>query len=164
MRNIGKCVLRLASTLSMPMPQVFQRAGEEFTRFMVMARDYSGLQTTHMAWNMVVGVLHAYRKRLTIAQVISFSRALPPHVAAIFLTEWVPDIPKAVGTTEDWFEDVRAVRTAHNFSPPCAVAAVSQALWELLGEDGMAKALADQPKWASAFWAKSMVGKQSSPT
>ena len=43
----------------MTQPFEYQNPTLQFERFMVEAGDCEGLPTTTMAWNMVVGVLHA---------------------------------------------------------------------------------------------------------
>ena len=52
----------------MTLPFEYQNASLDFERFLVDARDYADLATTNMAWNMVVGVLHTFRRRLTVNQ------------------------------------------------------------------------------------------------
>jgi len=50
----------------MTLPFEYQNASLEFERFMVDARELAGLSSTNMAWNMVVGVLHTFRRRPSI--------------------------------------------------------------------------------------------------
>lgn len=50
----------------MPVPSEYQRASQHFEAFMADVCAESGLSTTHQAWNMVVGVLHAFRRRLPL--------------------------------------------------------------------------------------------------
>jgi len=44
---------------------------------MIDARDAADLQTTNMAWNMVVGVLESFRRRLKLEDAIVFVNHLP---------------------------------------------------------------------------------------
>ena len=110
----------------MTLPFEYQNPTLQFERFMVDARDCAGLPTTNMAWNMVVGVLHAFRWRLSVPQALSFAAVLPPMVRALFIEDW--DLAQPVrpfGEAADWLADVRSVRHRHNFSPPDAVASVA---------------------------------------
>jgi uncharacterized protein (DUF2267 family) len=138
----------------MPLPFEYQNASLEFERFMTDARDYAGLATTNMAWNMVVGVLHTFRRRLTLHQVIEFSSILPPVLRALFLEHWNPDQEVAdFGTEEQLLAEVRSVRTEHNFSPPDAIAAVARALRNRVEPRELARALSQLPPGAAQFWA-----------
>jgi uncharacterized protein (DUF2267 family) len=40
-----------------------------------------------MAWNMVVGVLWTFRRRLSVEHVAAFASALPPVVRALFIED-----------------------------------------------------------------------------
>jgi len=135
------------------LPFEYQNPTLQFERFMVDARDCANLPTTNMAWNMVVGVLHAFRWRLTVNQALSFAAVLPPMVRALFIEDWDPE--QAVvpfGEPADWLADVRSVRPKHNFSPPDAVAAVATALRRHVDAKAFERALANLPVEASRYW------------
>lgn len=138
---------------AMTLPFAYQNASLEFERFMVDARDYAGLATTNMAWNMVVGVLHTFRRRLTVRQVVRFSTVLPPVIRALFLEQWDPDQEVAdFGTEEQLLDEVRSVRPKHNFSPQDAIVAVAKALRNRVDQVEFARALAELPPGATQFW------------
>lgn len=137
----------------MTLPFEYQNASLEFERFLLDARDYADLVTTNMAWSMVVGVLHTFRRRLTVKQVIRFSTVLPPVIRALFLEQWNPDQEVAdFGTEEELLEEVRSVRPDHNFSPPHAISAVAKALRNRVDQVEFARALAELPPGATQFW------------
>lgn len=120
---------------------------------MVDARDCSGLPTTNMAWNMVVGVLHAFRHRLSVNQALAFAAVLPPMIRALFIEDWNPE--QAVlpfGEPSDWLAEVRSVRPKHNFSPPDAVASVATALRKHVDANAFENALALMPPEARQYW------------
>ena len=120
---------------------------------MADARDCAGLATTNMAWNMVVGVLHAFRGRLTVSQALSFAAVLPPMIRALFVEDWNPE--QAVlpfGEPADWLSDVRSVRPEHNFSPPDAVPAVATALRRNVDAKAFERTLARLPVDAGRYW------------
>ncbi|MDP9899702.1 DUF2267 domain-containing protein [Variovorax ginsengisoli] len=137
----------------MTIPSEYQRATLEFERFMVDARDAAGLATTNMAWNMVVGVLRAFRRRLSLQQAIRFANVLPPVVRAIFVSDWdFQDSPLPFDQNNSLIDEVRSVRREHNFSPDLAVQAVAQALRRHVDTAAFDQALASLPIGAAEFW------------
>jgi uncharacterized protein (DUF2267 family) len=131
----------------------YHHASEQFEKFMLYARDEAGLATTHMAYNMVCGVLFAFRCRMTIADALRFADFLPPGVRALFVSDWVPrDTPKPFGSNAEILADVKSVRAAHNFAPPDAVAAVARALRRLVDQDDLDQLLTSFPDQARDYW------------
>lgn len=138
---------------AMTLPLEYQNASLDFERFLVDARDYAGLATTNMAWNMVVGVLHTFRRRLTTEQVVRFALVLPPVIRSLFLEQWNPAQEAApFGTEEQWLAEVRSIRPEHNFSPPDAIAAVARALRNRVEPVTFDRALAEISPDAAQFW------------
>lgn len=132
----------------MTLPFEYQNPTLQFERFMVDARDCAGLPTTNMAWNMVVGVLHAFRRRLTVPQALAFAAVLPPVIRAIFIEDW----PVPFGGPDEWLADVRAVRTEHNFSPAESVVSVATALRRHVDVVAFERVLAQLPPEARRYW------------
>lgn len=143
----------LGRTAPMTLPFEYQNASLEFERFMIDAQDFAGLSTTNMAWNMVVGVLHTFRRRLTVDEALRFAGVLPPVLRAIFVEDWSPGEPIAdFGTKEELLAEVRAVRAAHNFSPPNAVSAVAKALRKHVDVAALEHVLSTFPAGSREFW------------
>jgi len=110
-------------------------------------------RSNNMAWNMVVGVLHAFRWRLSVHQALSFATVLPPMVRALFIEDWdLAQAPRPFGEAADWLLDVRSVRHRHNFSPPDAVASVATALRRHVDEVAFEGILANLPPQARLYW------------
>jgi uncharacterized protein (DUF2267 family) len=106
-----------------------------------------------MAWNMVVGVLHAFRQRLTVPQALAFAAVLPPVIRAIFIEDWPFDqAPVPFGGPDEWLADVRAVRTEHNFSPADSVVSVATALRRHVDVVAFERVLAQLPPQARRYW------------
>lgn len=138
----------------MPIPSDYQRASLDFERFMVDARDLAGLATTNMAWNMVVGVLHTFRRRLGVAEALRFADVLPPVLRAIFVSEWQPELPPPpFADRATLTREVQALRAAHNFAPDDAIHAVAQALRRQVDEAALDRVLATLPPGAREYWA-----------
>jgi uncharacterized protein (DUF2267 family) len=138
----------------MTWPLEYQRASQDFERFMVTARDAAGLTTTNMAWTMVEGVLLVFRRRLTVSEAIEFANVLPPLLRALFLGDWHPSgEPVPFGSREALTEEVRSLRAQHNFSPLNAIEAVAAALRSSVDEALLERALAKLPPQAAEFWA-----------
>lgn len=120
---------------------------------MVAARDHAGLATTNMAWNMVEGVLHAFRRRLSLEQVLRFADQLPPAVRGLFIEGWKPGEQVAnVGTRSEVLEEVRSLRREHNFSPDNAIESVGFALCSVVPSDAFARALKVLPPELRELW------------
>ena len=137
----------------MPLPFEYQNASRQFDQFMIESRDNAGLATTNMSWNMVVGVLHCFRSRLSIEQALLFADALPPVVRAIFVENWNPALPrKEFGTYASMLADVRSVRSQHNFSTENAIPAVAAALCNNIDMVTFLHALKQLPPEAQKYW------------
>ncbi len=137
----------------MPMPFEYQNASRQFDQFMLDARDFAGLATTNMAWNMVVGVLHAFRSRLTVQQALQFADALPPVLRAIFVEHWdISEPMREFGSPDEVLNEVRSIRRQHNFSPENAVQAVATALRKNVDEEVFQRALYQLPLQAQLYW------------
>ena len=137
----------------MPIPFEYQNASRQFDQFMIESRDNAGLATTNMTWNMVVGVFHAFRSRLSLEQALLFADALPPVMRAIFVENWDPTLPtKEFGTVQSMLADVRSVRSRHNFSTPDAIAAVATALRNNIDMVTFLRTLKQLPPAAQDYW------------
>ncbi len=137
----------------MTLPFEYQNPSLQFEQFMVDARDCAGLPTTNMAWNMVVGVLHAFRRRLSVVQALRFAAVLPPVLRALFIEDWDLDQPAIpFGEPDDWLADVKSVRPQHNFAPPDAVASVATALRKQVDLEAFEHVLATLPPEAHLYW------------
>lgn len=137
----------------MPVPSEYQRASQHFEAFMTDVCTESGLSTTHMAWNMVVGVLHAFRRRLTLGDALRFANVLPPVVRAIFVSDWDADEP--IRPFEDvaaMTREVKALRAGHNFSTDTAIREVATALRRHVDAADFEAVLATLPPGARAYW------------
>jgi uncharacterized protein (DUF2267 family) len=138
----------------MTIPSEYQRASIEFDRFMVDARDISGLNTTNMAYNMVVGVLYTFRRRLGVTDAIRFANVLPPVLRAIFVADWDTGLaPLAFTDRASMTLEVRSLRQAHNFSPTTAIHDVASALRRHVDVQAFDHLLSSLPDGARASWA-----------
>ncbi|MBV5337505.1 MAG: DUF2267 domain-containing protein [Deltaproteobacteria bacterium] len=137
----------------MTLPFEYQNASMQFDQFMIDARDFAQLATTNMAWNMVVGVLHTFRRRLTVEDALRFADVLPPVIRALFLEKW--DVMQPVltfGDNDDLLAEVRSVRFEHNFSPDNAIVAVALALRKQVDAAKFEHLLTELPIGSIAFW------------
>lgn len=137
----------------MTLPSEYQRASQEFEKFMVDARDISGLATTNMAYTMVQGVLQAFRRRLSVRDAALFANVLPAVVRAIFVADWNTDEPRrAFEDRAAMTKEVQALRAAHNFAPDTAIQDVATALRRNIDETALDRVLAKLPEEAVQFW------------
>lgn len=138
----------------MPVPFEYQHASLEFEQFLLDARDIAGLNTTHMVYNMVVGVLHTFRRRLAVKDALRFAQVLPPVLRAIFVADWDVDEPRlAFGDRAAMTREVQALRAAHNFAPDTAIHDVAQALRRHVELAELERVLATLPAGARDYWA-----------
>jgi len=137
----------------MTIPAEYQRASVEFEKFMVDARDLAGLATTNMAYNMVVGVLHVFRRRLSVQEALRFADVLPAVLRAIFVSGWDTEQPRlAFGDRASMTGEVKRLRQAHNFSPDTAIHDVALALRRHVDPQELERVLASLPPEAQAYW------------
>lgn len=137
----------------MTIPAEYQRASVEFEKFMVDARDLSGLATTNMAYNMVVGVLHVFRRRLSVQEALRFAGVLPAVLCAIFVSDWDTEQPRlAFVDLASLTGEVQQLRKAHNFSPDTAIHDVALALRRHVDPQELERVLASLPPEAQAYW------------
>lgn len=125
----------------------------EFEKFMLDARDTAGLATTNMAYNMVVGVLHTFRRRLTVRQAIGFANVLPAVLRAIFVSDWDTDQLRIEFQDIDAMtQEVKALRAQHNFSPESAIHDVAAALRRHVTQPAFDNYLSTLSVSAQQFW------------
>lgn len=137
----------------MTLPPEYQRASQEFEKFMVDARDISGLATTNMAYTMVQGVLQAFRRRLNVREAALFANVLPAVVRAIFVADWNTDEPqRAFEDRATMTKEVQSLRAAHNFAPDTAIQDVAKALRQNIDQAALDRVLAELPQGAAQFW------------
>lgn len=74
----------------MTVPIDFKTASADFDKFLLDAREVTGLTTTNQGWGVLLGVFDVFRRRLTSDQCLAFARALPPLLRAAFVEAWYP--------------------------------------------------------------------------
>lgn len=137
----------------MPMPHDYLHAGEAFDRFMAEAREALGHATRNQTYTTVQGVLLAFRRRLTVEQGLRFANVLPAVLRAIFVADWdISAPPTAFSSRAAISEEVRALRQAHNFSPPSAISDVARVLRNHVDADAFDALLDALPPGAAEFW------------
>ncbi|MDU0343972.1 DUF2267 domain-containing protein [Bosea rubneri] len=140
--------------LIVTIPMEYQRASEQFERFLALARDNAGLSTRNQAYTMVQAVLQTFRRRLTVKQAVAFAGLLPPVLRAIFVAEWdTDDAILPFGDLPAMTLEVQSLRRDHNFSPESSIADVAEALWQVVDRPGFQKFLNSLPEGATKFWA-----------
>jgi uncharacterized protein (DUF2267 family) len=100
----------------MPVPSEYQRATDDFYKFLEDARDAAGFTTTNQAYTMAQGVLQVFRRRLEVSEAIHFLSVLPVGLRALFVADW--DISEPKRPFEDrgpMTEEAQSFRPLHNF-------------------------------------------------
>lgn len=137
----------------MPVPAEYQRASDDFYRFLVDTRDTAGLWSTHVTYTMVQGVFQAFRRRLSIEDAIVFANVLPVCLRALFIADWDTHEPqKSFEDIEEMMREVRSLREEHNFSTETAIRDVATALRRHVDEEAFEQVLSKLPEGARNFW------------
>jgi uncharacterized protein (DUF2267 family) len=137
----------------MPVPVEYQRATDQFYKFLDDAREAADLVTNNQSYTMVQGVFQTFRRRLDIPDAIQFANVLPALLRALFVSDW--DVLELKRPFENWeimTKEVQDLRSNHNFSPDTAIKAVAQALRKNVDIEELDKILAKLPKGAAEFW------------
>lgn len=135
------------------MPSEYAHASRDFDAFLSDAKDELGLATRHMTYTTVQAVLLVFRRRLSVAEAISFAEVLPAVLRAIFVAEWdLQAARKPFGALSDMNEEVKDLRPDHNFSPDDAIQCVARALQRHVDRSGFKQALKRISIDAQAFW------------
>jgi uncharacterized protein (DUF2267 family) len=105
-------------------PIDFKTASADFDKFLLDAREATGLTTTNQVWGVLLGLFDAFRRRLTSEQCLAFARALPPLLRAVFVEAWypAPPIPFADRATLAYHAD-------HQFASNNAIGEIAAVLW-----------------------------------
>lgn len=138
----------------MTVPPDFVHASSNLERFLLDARESLGHATTHQAWYSVLGVFVTFRARLSVAQAVTFSQALPPILGAMFLYEWDPaQPPQPFGPRAGLASEAQSFRREHSFLPGSAIEDVAAALWRNVDRRAFERMLGTLPTEAREFWA-----------
>ena len=138
----------------MPMPLEYQRATDDFRKFLSDAQEIAFLGSPHQTYTMVQGVFQAFRKRLSIKDCVLFANALPVVLRALFIDDWDIDEPKLpFEDIETMTKDAQSLRAPHNFAPDTAIKDVARALRKNLDNTKFDEALSKLPVEAQKFWA-----------
>lgn len=137
----------------MPRPIEYQRASEEFDRFLCELMDQTGLATRNQAYTTVQGVLYAFRRRLTLKDAIRFAGVLPPILRAIFVADWnVDEVQAPFDDRSVMTREAQSLRRDHNFSPATCIRDVAVALRKCIDKREFDRILSLLPPGAADFW------------
>jgi uncharacterized protein (DUF2267 family) len=136
----------------MPMPYTYRHASAEFRAFLDDVKDGLGLDSDNSAYTAVDGVFRTFRRRLTPAQALAFSGALPAVLRAIFVQDWQDAPPVPFAPMHEMAAEAQALRRDHNLTPPDAIVKVARAVWRAADTAEFDRALNRLPPEARIFW------------
>ncbi|MGV2831751.1 DUF2267 domain-containing protein [Myxosarcina sp. GI1(2024)] len=137
----------------MPVPLEYERASDRFYDYLVDARDTAGLWSTHVTYTMTQGVFQTFRRRLSTEDAIAFANVLPICLRSLFITDWNTDEPIApFEEREVMMQEVKSLRSEHNFSTDTAIRDVASALRRHVDESAFDRLLDKLPVGAVEFW------------
>jgi uncharacterized protein (DUF2267 family) len=137
----------------MPMPNTYQRAEQDFERFLQDLIAASDLVSRNQAYTVAQGVFQTFRRRLNLRDAIRFANVLPPLLRALFVADWDPDEPQhPFENVEVMTAEAKALRAEHNFSSDAAIHEVAIALRKNVDERELDRLLRALPAGAREFW------------
>ncbi len=137
----------------MPMPWTYRHASREFRALLDDVKDRSGLDSDNQAYTCLEGTLHAFRRRLTVAEALAFADRLPSIPRAIFVAQWTPaEVPVPFGSRAEMTREVQELRQHHNLAPDNSIEAVAYALRRRIHPRDWEAAMAALPADATTFW------------
>ena len=137
----------------MLVPLEYERASDRFYDYLVDARDTAGLWSTHVTYTMTQGVFQTFRRRLSTKDAIAFANVLPICLRSLFVSDWNTDEPiKPFEEREVMTQEVKSLRSEHNFSTDTAIRDVASALRRHVDESALDRLLAQLPAGAVEFW------------
>jgi uncharacterized protein (DUF2267 family) len=135
------------------MPAEYQRASQEFERFLQDTLDASGLATRNQAYTMTQAVFQTFRRRLNVQDALRFANVLPAMLRAIFVADWNLDEPRRPFESRHLMtREVQSLRAEHNFSPDTTIRDVATSLRKNLDGEALDRTLAALPEGAAEFW------------
>lgn len=137
----------------MPMPMEFMHASQDFERYLIAARDISGLTTRNQTYTMTQGVFQTFRRRLHPKDAIRFANVLPPVLSALFIADWdMDETPVPFADRAAMTQEAQALRKDHNLSPQTCIRDVADALRRTIDTAAFDRVLASLPQGAADFW------------
>jgi uncharacterized protein (DUF2267 family) len=137
----------------MVVPAQYMDASLKFDRLLAAAREAAGLVSKNQAYTMLEGVLLAFRRRLTAAQVLVFADVLPPVARAVLVAGWHEEPPLPFGDREAMTLEAQSLRPGHNFAPDTCIHDVAIAIRKHVDEAAFDAVVAALPEGAVQFWA-----------
>jgi uncharacterized protein (DUF2267 family) len=138
----------------MPQPFTYQSASADYETYLNDLLTISGLATWNQCYTMTRAVFIVFRSHVPPQLAMEFVQSLPAVLRAIFIEDWnlsQPAVP--FPDHETLTKEVQAVREAHNFSTPNAIAEVALALKHAMKAEDYRSMLKRLPADARDFWA-----------
>lgn len=137
----------------MPQPFTYQSATRDYEAFLEVLKAISGLATWNQCYTMTRSVFMVFRSHVPPQVAMDFAQSLPAVLRAIFIEDWNLSAPiRPFPDVATLSAEVRAIREAHNFSTPNAIAEVATALRHAMKAEDFATMMQKLPADAAAFW------------
>ena len=138
----------------MPQPFTYQSASADYETYLGDLLAISGLATRNQCHTMTRSVFIVFRAHVAPQVAMDFAQSLPAVLRAIFIEDWkLSDPVTPFPDRETLTTEVHAVREAHNFSTPNAIAEVALALKHAMKAEDYRFMLDRLPADARDFWA-----------
>lgn len=137
----------------MPLPMEYRLASQDFDHFLGDVMNETGLNSRHQAYTTTQAVFLCFRRRLSLADAIAFAQGLPAMLRALFVADWdTTQAQSQLWDRETMVEEVKQLRSEHNFSPDDAIEAVARVVHRHVDPRTFALSLGRLPDAAKSFW------------
>ncbi|RXJ66396.1 hypothetical protein CRV08_13030 [Halarcobacter ebronensis] len=137
----------------MPFPIEYATATQDFYNFMDDVKHKADFHSFHVTYTMVQGVFQTFRSRVTVDEALKFANCLPVALRALFVKDWdVNQVQKEFESFEIMNEDVKSLRSDHNFSRDNAIEIVSSVLLNHVEQVYFSKMMDNMSDEIKLFW------------
>lgn len=140
-------------SLTMPYPFAYSVATQTFLQVLDAVCEESDLSTSNQAFTVLEGVLRTFRRRINVQDSLRFADLLPVALRALYVHDWnIDEEPTAFASPIELADEVRALRSRHNFAPDSAISDVARAVRKFVNLSEFDNLLESLPSGAAEFW------------
>lgn len=140
----------------MPQPFAYRNASTGYEAYLADLLEISGLTTWNQCYTMTRAVFMVFRAHVAPQVAMDFAQGLPAVLRAIFIEDWDLSQPVTPFPDRDTLtKEVHAIREAHNFSTPNAIADVALALKRAMKAEDYRFMIENLPPDAVGYWTAS---------
>ncbi|MGL5853484.1 MAG: DUF2267 domain-containing protein [Phycicoccus sp.] len=137
----------------MPYPIEYSHATRTWQSVLDAIQEETGLSTSNQAFTVLEAVLRTFRRRVGVQDYLYFLNELPVPLRALGVHDWdIAEERRPFAAPLELADEVRSLRSDHNFAPDTAVADVARAVRRFVRPASFDDLLATMPRGADRFW------------